>query len=205
MTERERQGNVAAMAARAHEQGQLDLALIRAATGGSVTAIETLVVRLQCVPRMMRAESARTGNRLGPHDLADASQDAMVVTWTKLASFTGTGPLEAWVHRICRLEFLSALRKRRRGAAQACEHCDEVVAAERSGHHATQVERIEAALKLLDGVDAELVRQRLWQELEFTTMAERCSASVAAVKARYYRAVRRLQHLCTRLERLEAR
>jgi DNA-directed RNA polymerase specialized sigma24 family protein len=49
------------------------------------------------------------------------------------------------------------------------------------------------------------VRQRFWQELEFDAMARLCGVSVAAIKARYYRALRRLQQLCALLERLEAK
>ncbi len=202
MQEKERQSAAADGRIEGRERGQQDLLLVRAAAGGSISAIETLVVRLQCIPRMLHAENAHAGLVLGAHDLADTVQDAMLVAWSKLPAFTGTGPLEAWVHRICKLEFSAARRRRRRLATQSSDLFEDVTAD--AAADSSRSDRVAAALKLLGGVDAELVRQRLWQDLEFTTIAQRCGASVAAVKARFYRALRRLQQLCALLERLDA-
>ena len=185
-------------------QSQADLALVRASATGSAAEIDALVARLRCVPRMMRAENARAGHAIGCHDLADVIQDTLLVTWSKLDRFAGTGPLEAWVHRICKLEFLNALRKRRRIAAQTCSWSVEPAAEADLQLDTLRRERVQQALRLLDGVDAEVVRQRFWQGLDFDVMARRGGVSVAAMKARFYRALRRLQQFLTLLERLDA-
>jgi len=185
-------------------QAASDLELARAARRGSADATSVLMERLRCVSRMMRAHNARHGHLLNEHDLDDAVQDALLVAWRKLGNFTGTGVLEVWVHRICTLEFLNAARRRRRRArrsveAPALEPCEDEA---RIGTDPR--DRVQAALELLGGPDAELLRMRHFQALPFDALGRHFEVSTAAIKRRYYRALERLGETVARMDRREA-
>ena len=71
-------------------------------------AIDEFIERMRCVPGILAALNARCGRQLDEHLLADVVQDVLIVVWSKLPEFQGTGRLELWVYRICQFELMNA-------------------------------------------------------------------------------------------------
>ncbi|MGE3172459.1 MAG: RNA polymerase sigma factor [Planctomycetota bacterium] len=174
-----------------------DLALVRAARAGGQRAVQALAERLQCVPRILCAQNARLGRVLGEHDLADAVQDTLLVVLRKLDDFTGAGAFEAWLHRICAYELMNAVRRRRRLPAVFDPDDQPIVddAAAAEWRRLAARETLDEALARIGGAEAETLRLRHYDGQSFEEIARRLGASVTAVKARYYRALSRLEQI----------
>lgn len=185
---------------------QADLRLVQAFLAGKEEAVREVGERLQCVPRMLAAENARLGRPLDAHDLADTVQDTMLIVLRKLSTFEGRGVLEAWTFHTCRFELLNAVRRRRRQLPNVGEEA----AAEASAPGAAREwqrllarEAIETALATVGSSDAELLRLRHFDGLSIDEMAARTGLSPVAAKARYYRALSRLELVLGAQERRE--
>lgn len=185
---------------------QADLRLVQAFLAGKEPAVREVAERLQCVPRMLAAENARLGRPLDAHDLADTVQDTMLIVLRKLPTFEGRGVLEAWTFHTCRFELLNAVRRRRRQLPNVGEEAAaEATApdAAREWQRLLAREAIETALQSLGSSDAEVLRLRHFEGLSIDEMAARTGMSPVAMKARYYRALSRLELVLGAQERRE--
>jgi RNA polymerase sigma-70 factor (ECF subfamily) len=100
------------------EEPGSDAELVRGALRGEEAAIELLVERLRCVPRILSAINRRHGGLLDAHDLADLAQDTIVLVWRKLGSFQAPGTLDTWAYGIALRECMNALRRKLRPTAR---------------------------------------------------------------------------------------
>jgi RNA polymerase sigma-70 factor (ECF subfamily) len=143
----------------------------------------------------MAAQNARLGRPLSEHDLADVAQDSMLVLLRKLHEFTGQAALEAWVFRICCLELMNAVRRRRRQMPnidlEIEPRSDD--AATREWHRLVAREALDTAIDRIGGVEAEALRLKHYEGLTFEELAARAGISVTGIKARYYRGLARLE------------
>lgn len=93
---------------------QRDRSLVGRVLAGDKAALEQLIVRLQCVPRIVRALNERRGRPLGEHEIADLNQDILILVWRKLKTFEGRATLETWTYRFCALEAMNRFRRFRK-------------------------------------------------------------------------------------------
>lgn len=171
-----------------------DRSLVDAAARGSEVAIQEFADRLRCVSRILGAQNARMGRPLSDHDLDDAVQDTIVIILSRLRTYAATGPLEGWIFRICSLEFMNVLRRRRR--RRTSEFTAETVVdagAARELQAAIEREAIYRALDEIDPDEAEAVHLKYFEGLTFTEMEGRLSVSANTLKARYYRGMQKLE------------
>ena len=173
-----------------------DLELARGVLEGREAAIERFIRRMRCVPRILSAQNDRMGKPLNEHDLADLAQDTVIVVWKKLDQFAGRSSLEGWVYRVCTLEFMNSLRRKRRlpglVADASCEPED------KGNNPETRLDDYEDLYRALDRLEpeeAEMVRLKHFDELTFQQMGRRVGISPNTAKTRYYRALSRLHTL----------
>src|SRR5262245_21892256 len=74
-----------------------DLELVRAAKALDRDAIEPLVERMRCIPRMLQSKNAQHGRPLSAEDLADLGQQVFATVWQKCDEFLGDAQLESWI------------------------------------------------------------------------------------------------------------
>jgi RNA polymerase sigma factor (sigma-70 family) len=174
-----------------------DRALVRAVLACEEAAIQQLIERLRCVPWILGAKNARLGRPLGEHDLADLAQDVVVIVLRKLSQFGCHAPLESWVCRVCALELVNAVRKRRR-LPQAVDFDEAPVPDEsvaREWDRLLQREALEAGLDRVGGVEADALRMKHFEDLTFEEMGERLGLPASTMKTRYYRGLDRLERI----------
>jgi RNA polymerase sigma factor (sigma-70 family) len=159
---------------------------------------------MQCVPRILAAENARLGRPLGDHDLDDVGQDTQLILLRKLREYHGLGVLEAWAFHICRFELMNAVRRRRR-QPPSVDDTLEVASAEaaRAWQRLLEREALAAAFARIGGVDARLLELRHFEGLTIAEMATRTGLTEPAAKARYFRAMERLEQILTSQRRKE--
>ena len=154
--------------------------------------------RLACVPRILAFQNRRLGRPLGPEDLADVTQESLVVVWRKLDEFDPATRFESWVYRICFLELMNYVRKvqrRRRLLDEAKDH----LAAEAHAPGTltmTESERFESvhvALGVLSEEEAVVVRLHHFEEQTFEEVGERLGIPMGTAKTRYYRGLEKLR------------
>jgi RNA polymerase sigma-70 factor (ECF subfamily) len=170
-----------------------DLALARAAALGERLAVDEILRRMQCVTRFVSAQNEQLGRALDASALEDVVQEVMILVWRKLAVFEGRSTLESWVFRICQLEVLAALRKRRRQPELAAETQMAEVA---SPEDVSDVFAIERVIRLLESLPAEshrVLRLKHFDQLTFEEIAQRLVISPNTAKTLYYRALLRLR------------
>ncbi len=168
-----------------------DLALARAVRAREPAALERFVRRMGCVPRMLRRQNGRLGGPLDGDDVDDLTQDVLVVIWRKLDLFEGRSTLETWVYRICRLELMNGIRRKRRRP-------DLMDDAERTPDDATAEpeDDAEAALRGLERLGppaSDVIRWKHFEALTFDEIAHRLGVSSNTVKTWYYRGICRLR------------
>jgi RNA polymerase sigma factor (sigma-70 family) len=172
-----------------------DLALVRAVLRHEEVAVDEFADRLRSVARIAQAQNAKMGHPLDSHDLADVVQDTIVVILKKLDLFVGTGPLDGWIFRVCCLEFLNGVRRRRRrlGRVDLAETPlpDPATASERE--RMVEREQLYKALDRVGGVEAEAVRMKHFDGLTFDQIGGRLGLSPNTIKTRYYRGLARLE------------
>ncbi|MFG0315838.1 MAG: RNA polymerase sigma factor [Planctomycetota bacterium JB042] len=168
-----------------------DLALARAVRAREPVALERFVHRMGCVPRMLRRQNGRLGGPLDGDDVDDLAQDVLVVIWRKLAHFEGRSTLETWVYRICRLELMNGIRRKRRRP-------DLMDDAERTPDEgvAEPEDDAEAALRGLERLGppaSDVIRWKHFEALTFEEIALRLGVSPNTAKTWYYRGICRLR------------
>jgi RNA polymerase sigma-70 factor (ECF subfamily) len=189
-------------AASMDEIGQIreDLQMVEDALGGSARGAEALAARLRCVPRILAACNGRMGNPLDRDDLDDLTQDTVVVILGKLALYEGRSSLEGWIYRICSLEILNAVRRKRRlppTAENAIETKDRSAAPE-DFDSAERFEDVHRALDRIQAPEADVIRLKHFEDLTFDQIGQLLGCSPSTAKARYYRGLVSLEHMLAR-------
>ncbi|MBL8767622.1 MAG: hypothetical protein JNL94_09675 [Planctomycetes bacterium] len=169
-----------------------DRSLAERAHAGDPTAIDELVDRLQCVVPIITMMNARLPRPLPPHELAEASQNALGSIWLKLKCFTGGTRLEAWVFGFCRVELLSAVRQRTR-RAQLAELPE--LPAPSCPTPPEEYDRVSWALESIDRRRANVIRLKHFDDLKFDEIARRTELPMNTAKTLYYRGVQDVQAL----------
>jgi RNA polymerase sigma-70 factor (ECF subfamily) len=174
-------------------QGDLELARdARSGDGGSTTR---LVARLGCVALFLNTQNRRFGGMFDVEALRDLGQECQAIAWSKLDEYEGRGPLEAWVFRICVLQFMNAVRRRaRRGTTSIDAYELELPAAGApSDLAAGDLLPLRVALCALSEVEQRVVRMRHYEQLGFAEIAAELALPVNTAKSHYHRALLRLR------------
>lgn len=184
-----------------------DLALVREVLADREDAIERFVQRMRCVPRILAAQNARMGRPLDEHDLADLTQDTLVVIWRKLDQYAGHAPIEGWVYRLCCLELMNGIRRKRRQPRLASD-LSSGVTPERTSEAPRgpwEYEDVHSGIDWLGGHEAEVIRLKHFEDLTFEEIGRRLAVSPNTVKTRYYRGLIKLQEFLRSSKRRERR
>jgi RNA polymerase sigma-70 factor, ECF subfamily len=176
--------------------GLQDLALVAAARLGDGAAVATLLERMQCVPRFVRAIASRLGRTLSREEQEDLTQDVLAVVWRKLAEFRGEAALATWMFRICDLTARNAFRRADRRRAPSLEE----VADPRSRNRTDDDEAMLAALDRLPPDEAAILRLKHFDGLTFDAIGTNLGLSSNTVKTRYYRGLSTLREWLRRAE-----
>lgn len=153
------------------------------------------VDRMDCVPRILASRNAKLGSPVREQDLPDLVQDTLIVIWRKLPSFQGRASLETWVYRICCLELMNFVRRRRR--AQREQGRDEEVV-EREDTQASSAfdesfDDLYQALERVPESEERVIWLKHFEELTFESIGHQLGISENTAKTRYYRGLRRMQ------------
>jgi len=160
-----------------------DEVLVGAARAGDVEAFEVLVRRYE-VP-MYRVALRMLASRA---DAEDATQEAFVVAWQKLARFRGESAFSTWLYRIVINRCLNA-----RSSYRPWERLTEPML-DGAGDPAEIAERRERwhavaeAMRLLPGEQRAALVLREFEGLSYAEIAQVLGITVAAVKGRVHRA-----------------
>jgi len=171
-----------------------DLDLVRRALQRDRHGLQELAGRLRCVPRLLAVRNARLGGALRPEELADLSQDVLLIVWGKLKEYRGLSALDGWLYRICRYEYMNALR-RLRGRA---ESLDELSLDPSQESNPWEFEDVHRGLERIGDKESEVIRLKHFEELTFEEIGARLGVSSNTAKARYYRGLRALEPLLER-------
>ena len=170
-----------------------DLELVRHVFDRNRHAQDQLADSMRCIPRILRALNVRMGRPLSEHDLADLGQDVSMITLRKLGEFEGRSRLEGWIFRICSLEIMNGVRRRRR------RHEMEEPAGESdpsTGHAQPddpwRYEELYRGLERLDPTEAEVVQMKHFDDLTFDEIGVALAISPNTAKTRYYRGLEQL-------------
>jgi len=188
------------------EARRRDLDLVRRSLRGEEGSIDGLAARLSCVPRILASINHRLGGRLDDHDLADLSQDALLIIWGKLDSYEGRGKLETWAYRFCLLEYMNRVRRNDRRARvdrAPIEALDAIPAPEEPVMR--EHELLEIGLDELGPPEAEVIRMKHFDEQTFEDIGDVLDLSPSTVKSRYYRGLAWLRDRLAPLRRKEIR
>jgi RNA polymerase sigma factor (sigma-70 family) len=170
-----------------------DLELVRAVLRRESRAIEALVQRARCIPRILALLNQRTGNALGLDDLNDLTQEVLIQLWPRLASYTGQAALETWFYGYCFNGLMNAVRKGRR-APRVTELPDALPGRVELGPTLDH-EALELALAQLGSREQRIIHLKYYDELTFEEIGARLAISQNTAKTCFYRGLRRLQAL----------
>jgi RNA polymerase sigma-70 factor, ECF subfamily len=160
-----------------------DADLVSRAQAGRLDAFEELVRRhrlgaYRVALRMLGDES----------DAEDATQDAFVQAWRKLAGFRADAAFSTWMHRIVTNRCLNMLRARRRTEPLAEDQEAPASRPDRIAEGRWQIEDLKRAIgRLTPEQRAPLVLREL-EGLSYEEIAETLELSIPAVKSRLHRA-----------------
>ncbi len=170
-------------------------ALLEAARRGDPRAREPLTERLRFVARVLAAMNARMGSPLNADDLADLSQDTVVILLRKLDDLTSPESLEGWIYRVCSLELMNCLRRQRRQPKPVGDALEAVVSAERAVEQPMpgRYEDIYLGLERIEVAEAFVIRMKFFEEKTFDEIAASSGLSLGTVKTRFYRGIVKLQ------------
>ena len=184
-----------------------DLRLVRDSLAGVGSATDTLVERLGCVPPILSSLNRQMGSQLQREDLADLSQDVLVIVWGKRKIFEGRARLETWVYRVCFLEFMNRLRSRIRLSKHDGPRLDGVtdfVAAPATESHADS-DAIERELVNMGPPEEDVIRLKHFEHHTFEALGKILDLSPNTAKTHYYRGIARLRHRLAPSAREETR
>ena len=170
-----------------------DFRVVQAGLRGEPHDLSVLVERLKCVPRILAALNNRLGGQLTEHDLADLSQDSLLVIWRKLERFEGRAKLETWVYRICYLEILNRVRSNTRSARHVAAGSHQIAAAATANPGSSiDYEDLERGLAELEAPEADVIRLKHFEEQTFRDIGRILQIPVNSAKTIYYRGIDRL-------------
>lgn len=170
-----------------------DVLLARAALAGDASAMERLAQRLACVPRILYVLNSRLGAQLNEHDLADLTQDTILLLWGRLPGYNNAARLETWAYGHARWAYMNALRKKaRRGAHVEAREVEEHVALGESGAQALDGSEILDVLDEIGADEARVIRMKVLEDRSFDEIAVLEGISANTLKARYYRGIGKL-------------
>ena len=175
-----------------------DVTLIREAFRGNAKAMDDLVKRLECIPRMLASKNRRLNNPLDLDELNDLIQDSVVSVWKKLPEFAGRSTLETWVCRFCYLEYLYRLRRAKRLPKSLEEIGRRFQEPEAPQPSLDDIDELRVAMTELTEDEREAVELKHFEGKTLEEIGARLGVSTNSVKTRYYRALRKLR------ERLES-
>lgn len=170
-----------------------DLALARSAVAGERSAIDEVMRRLSCVPRMVAAQNEELGRPLDTATQDDVVQEVMILVWKKLNEFEGRATLESWVFRIGQFEVWAQIRKRRRLTTLDDSALAATPAAPPHDVDVIALERITRLLAELPDESHRVIRMKHFDSLTFDEIAHRLGLSPNTAKTIYYRALLRLR------------
>jgi RNA polymerase sigma-70 factor (ECF subfamily) len=171
-----------------------DRELVQAALEGDLRAVELLIARLRCIPRILGLLNVRMGRVFSAEDLLDLEQETLATLWPRMCSYTGQASLETWVYGFCFNGFMNVARKARRrrpvGALDA-----EQLAARETGAAPSDFERLQASLASLAEREARVIRLKYFEDLTFEEIGRRLALSPNTAKTVFYRGMKRLEAL----------
>ncbi|MEM7203013.1 MAG: sigma-70 family RNA polymerase sigma factor [Planctomycetota bacterium] len=171
-----------------------DLALVRAALAGRRGARRKLARRLLCTRRLLATVAAGMHCRVDQDELEDLAQETMTRAWEKLAAFEGRASLETWLYRFCYLELMNFLRSRRRQPKPVADFGD-VPFPEPVAPALPSSSGLDHLLRHLAPREAEVVRLRHVEQLEFREVGDVLGVSASTAKTSYYRGLGKLRAL----------
>jgi RNA polymerase sigma-70 factor (ECF subfamily) len=171
-----------------------DLELVRRVLGGNAEAVDDFVLRMSCARRFLAFRNASLGAPLGPDELEDCVQSALLAVWRKLGQFAGRASLEAWVYRFTQLELANRLRGLER-RPRALESAPEPSAEANARVDAAEAERLYRALARLDEDSADVIRLKHLEACTFEEIGARLAVPTNTAKTRYYRGMERLRRI----------
>ena len=176
----------------ANQDHQEERRLVRAALAGDDQAVNELLERLNCVPRVLAVLNRRVGNPLAQEDLRDLTQEVLTTFWGRLGDYSGRAALETWAYGFCLNTYMAFLRRR---GKRLCETLEESRTAEPSEERPPleDVERLQAGLARLEEQEQRVIRLKYFDDLTFEEIGARTGISVNTLKTRFYRGMRRLE------------
>lgn len=172
-----------------HPVGQQDLEIVRGVLAGRAQSLEQFVERMRCVPRILAAQNAQLGRPLDDHDLADLTQDVLVLVWKKLPEYEGRSELAGWVYRFCVLQSMNAARRKTR---HRHKEFDETLSRSTGQEAPLEHEEVHAGLARVPAEEAEIIRLKHFENLSLDAVAKRLGQPTSSIKSRYYRGIERL-------------
>ena len=128
-----------------------------------------------------------------PHDAEDAAQEAVLRAWRARARCTAASGPSPWVGRIARNEALRLGARLTARQEEALGERYERIADDAGPPEATRETAVLDALQNLPSRDAELVRLRYVEDLEYSAISERLDLPLGTVKVRLHRLHSRLR------------
>lgn len=175
-----------------------DRDLVRAVLAEEAAAIEALVVRLRCIPRILSVLNQRTGGTFQPDDMEDLTQDTLIAFWSRIPDYSGQAALETWAYGFCVNGFMSALRRRRnRGGADSIDEFA-IAKVPPASSGSVEYEHVHRGLELLDEKETRVIRLKHFDDLTFEEIGARMRMSPNTAKTCYYRGMKRLEELLRR-------
>lgn len=178
-----------------------DLQLVRRVVAGDPASLDAFIERLRCVPRILYRLNERFRGPLAEADLADLSQDVLVLIWEKLRTFQGRSTLETWVYGFCTLESMNRFRRSKRRKRLSQGGYDAAVQSVPAPEvtQSMEYESIEIGLAEVSPPEAEVIRLKHFEGKTFREIADQLSIPANTAKTQYYRGLdwlrRRVQTL----------
>ncbi len=178
-----------------------DRELAQRAVARDAEALEAYARRMTCVPRMVGALNRRMAARLTPEQVADLSQDVIVLAWRKLDTFEGRASLESWIHRFVFFEIRNVLRRRDRRREVLSDQLETLAEEKVETHSPEAYAFLSQSLDELEPPSGDVVRLKHYEHLTFDAIGERLGIPANTAKTHYYRSLQRLRRkLAPRLE-----
>jgi RNA polymerase sigma-70 factor (ECF subfamily) len=175
------------------QAAEADLELTRRVLDGESAARAEFARRMKCVPRILSVINARRGAQLTAHDLEDLTQDTLVRILEKLETFAGHTTLDFWAHRFCYLETMNRVRRQGRRAAVVASGFEGDVESDARETPNLDSGELEEWLARMDSREADVVRLKLFEQVDYPEIGRRLDVPAATAKSRYYRGITWLQ------------
>jgi len=174
-----------------------DLSLLRTIVDGLSGVKAQLTDQLITVPRILDAQNARLGRPLSEHDLADLTQDTLLVLLKKIDSLAAGSSLEGWIYRVCCFELMNGIRRKRKQPMLVGDATQDLVppAETEPALPDWEYEDLHQGLEKIDANEAAVIRLKYFDDLTFDQIAERLDVSQGTAKTRFYRGMLKLQAL----------